>query len=62
MLEPVLRALDESDRELVRLRFVDDLSQREIGEAMGVTQVQVSRRLSRICATLRTRLGNPSAA
>jgi RNA polymerase sigma-B factor len=57
MLEPVVRRLSARDRRIVYLRFYEDLSQREIGEAVGLTQAQVSRVLSRILADLRDVLG-----
>jgi RNA polymerase sigma-B factor len=45
-LAPLLRTLRAHEREIVRLRFVEDRTQREIGEAMGVSQMQVSRVLA----------------
>ena len=44
---PTLRALPAREREILRLRFVDDLTQREIGERVGVSQMHVSRLLRR---------------
>ena len=38
-----LRSCSERDRAVLRLRLVDDLSQREIGSRVGVSQMQVSR-------------------
>lgn len=60
-LRPLLRRLPARDREVLRLRFVEGLTQREVGEAIGVTQMQVSRILSRILATLRAQLGEMPA-
>ena len=51
-----MRQLSERDRRVLRLRFFEDLTQREIGAEIGVTQMQVSRVLSRIFDDLRTRL------
>jgi RNA polymerase sigma-B factor len=45
--------LDEQDRTLIRLRFYECLSQREIADEMGVSQMQVSRRLTRLLDGLR---------
>ncbi|MEQ4524143.1 sigma-70 family RNA polymerase sigma factor [Nocardioides kribbensis] len=56
-LGPVVRTLDARDRRVLALRFVWGRSQREIGEELGVSQVQVSRQLSRILGTLRHDLG-----
>ncbi|HEX2233964.1 MAG TPA: SigB/SigF/SigG family RNA polymerase sigma factor [Thermoleophilaceae bacterium] len=40
-------ALPEIEQEVVRLRFVEDLTQREIGERVGYSQMHVSRILRR---------------
>ncbi|MFC7496111.1 MULTISPECIES: sigma-70 family RNA polymerase sigma factor [unclassified Nocardioides] len=56
MLEPVVRRLSERDRRILYLRFFEDLTQAEIGEDLGVTQMQVSRLLSRILGDLREEL------
>ncbi len=52
-LAPVVRRLSERDRRILHLRFFEDLTQAEIGDDLGVTQMQVSRLLSRILGTLR---------
>ena len=38
------------------MRYVDGMTQREIGEARGVSQMQVSRRLRRITTRLHDQL------
>jgi RNA polymerase sigma-B factor len=43
----LLSLLDPRDREIVRLRFWEDLTQAEIAGRLGVSQMQVSRRLQR---------------
>ncbi|MGO4341421.1 sigma-70 family RNA polymerase sigma factor [Pedococcus sp. 2YAF34] len=48
-----LHALTERERRIVHLRFVEDRTQSEIGEVLGVSQMQVSRLLSSILAKLR---------
>ena len=53
MLRPLVRQLSERDRALVKLRFVDERTQQEIGDELGVTQTQVSRMLTRVLADLR---------
>src|SRR4051812_40811951 len=58
VLRPLLSRLEERDRTVLRLRFVDGLTQREVGEQIGVTQMQVSRILSRIFSTLREEVGD----
>jgi RNA polymerase sigma-B factor len=59
MLQPVLRRLSERDRRILRMRFFEGLTQREIAAVLGITQMQVSRLLSRIFRDLRTSLGEP---
>jgi RNA polymerase sigma-B factor len=61
VLAPVVRRLSERDRKVLRLRFFDDLTQREIAEEIGVTQTQVSRVLSRILDELRDGIGEQTS-
>ena len=44
--------LDERERELLRLRFQEDLTQREIGEVLGCSQMHVSRMLQTVLERL----------
>jgi RNA polymerase sigma-B factor len=53
VLAPLLRDLPERDSQIVYLRFFEDLTQREIGDRLGVTQMQVSRLLTQILSRLR---------
>jgi RNA polymerase sigma-B factor len=41
------------EREVLRLRFQEDLTQAEIGERIGVSQMQVSRLIRQAVARLR---------
>ncbi len=43
----LLERLPEREREIVRLRFYERLSQSEIGEIVGISQMHVSRLLRR---------------
>ena len=52
-LAPQLRALPREDRQVLGLRFRDDLTQSEIAEILGMSQVQVSRVIRRALARLR---------
>ena len=61
MLAPVIKDLHERDRTVLRMRFFDGLSQREIGDHLGVTQTQVSRILTRIMGELRESLDGSGA-
>jgi RNA polymerase sigma-B factor len=53
MLAPAIRALSNRDRTVLELRFVEGLTQQQIGERVGVSQMQVSRILNRVLAELR---------
>jgi RNA polymerase sigma-B factor len=57
ILRPVLRELGERDRQILGMRFCEGLTQREIAERIGVTQMQVSRLLTRILGQLRSDVG-----
>jgi RNA polymerase sigma-B factor len=45
-VERLLGGLDDRDREILRLRFAEDLTQSEIGARIGISQMHVSRRIS----------------
>jgi RNA polymerase sigma-B factor len=42
----IASGLDEREREMLRLRFEEDLTQRDIGERVGLSQMHVSRLLN----------------
>jgi RNA polymerase sigma-B factor len=46
------QALPPTQREILRLRFIDDLTQREIGDRIGYSQMHVSRLLRQALTTL----------
>lgn len=52
-LEPALTALSDRDRRILRLRFDEDLTQSEIAERIGISQMHVSRLLRRALERLR---------
>ena len=52
-IAPVLEEISERDREVLHLRFVDDLTQSEIAERVGVSQMHVSRILRATIERLR---------
>ncbi|HVL91420.1 MAG TPA: SigB/SigF/SigG family RNA polymerase sigma factor [Actinomycetota bacterium] len=54
---PLLRRLPERERHLLYYRFVLDLSQSEIADKLGISQMHVSRLLSRTFAMLREAAG-----
>jgi len=53
VLHALLRSLTPREREVVRLRFEEDLTQAAIGERIGVSQMQVSRVLRQALGRLR---------
>lgn len=53
LLGPACRKLRGRDRDIIRMRFYEQRTQREIADELGVTQVQVSRLLARIMRDLR---------
>lgn len=55
-LTEALTELDDDERELLLMRYVEGMTQREIGEARGVSQMQVSRTLRRITVRLHDHL------
>ncbi|MCM2393485.1 RNA polymerase sigma factor SigF [Streptomyces albipurpureus] len=52
-LKPLIEELDERDRKILQMRFGDEMTQSEIGEVLGVSQMHVSRLLTRITTKLR---------
>lgn len=56
LLGPAVRRLKPRDRRILELRFFHGWTQEQIAQDIGVTQMQVSRLLSRILADLRARL------
>ena len=60
-LRAVVPELTERERLILGLRFFSGLTQAEIGERVGVTQMQVSRLLSGLLARLRERIGSRAA-
>ncbi|MEU7960869.1 SigB/SigF/SigG family RNA polymerase sigma factor [Micromonospora humida] len=55
-LGPALAALPERERLILTLRFHGNLTQSEIADRIGISQMHVSRLISRALATLRGRL------
>ncbi|MCM2419726.1 RNA polymerase sigma factor SigF [Streptomyces sp. RKAG293] len=52
-LKPLIAELPARDRKILSLRFTGNLTQSEIGEELGISQMHVSRLLSRTLARLR---------
>jgi RNA polymerase sigma-B factor len=53
-IAPTLKALSARERQILHLRFVEDMTQSEIAERIGVSQMHVSRLIRRSLARLRT--------
>ncbi|MFG2503107.1 SigB/SigF/SigG family RNA polymerase sigma factor [Streptomyces sp. NPDC048441] len=52
-LKPLIAALPERERTILSLRFSADMTQSEIGEELGISQMHVSRILTRVLGCLR---------
>jgi RNA polymerase sigma-B factor len=61
-LAPLIAELDDRERLIVHLRFVEERTQAQIGEELGISQMHVSRLITRILKRLRTGLLDPSVA
>jgi RNA polymerase sigma-B factor len=58
VLAPALAALPERQQEVVRLRFVEGLTQSEIAARVGISQMHVSRLLAQSLARIRENLAH----
>jgi RNA polymerase sigma-B factor len=56
-LDALMRQITPREREVLRLRFVEDLTQAEISEQIGVSQMQVSRIIRQAITRLRAAAG-----
>ena len=56
-VERLMTVLSERDRLVLRLRFADDLTQAEIGERLGISQMHVSRLIRQSIAQLQAAAG-----
>jgi RNA polymerase sigma-B factor len=55
-LEPALETLPEREREILRMRFEDGLTQTQIAEKVGISQMHVSRLIRKSLARMRDHL------
>ena len=58
-VDRLMRVLSEREREVLRLRFSEDLTQSEIGQRVGVSQMHVSRLIRQSIARLRDEADAP---
>ena len=56
-LEPALDRLPQREREILRMRFEDGLTQTQIAERIGISQMHVSRLIRRSLDRMREQLG-----
>jgi RNA polymerase sigma-B factor len=54
-IAPAIRTLPERERTILYLRFFEDRTQSEIADELGISQMHVSRILSRTLSSLRER-------
>ena len=59
MLGPLVAGCSERERRMLEMRFLQHMTQEEIGEILGLSQMQVSRLLSSLMARLRDGLLSP---
>lgn len=59
-VRPLLDALPPRERRILALRFFEELTQQQIGEQVGVTQMQVSRLITKSLTRLREGLAEAS--
>lgn len=60
VLVPALTNLTPAERELIRMRFVEDMTQSQIAKKIGISQMQVSRLLAQSLKRLRSQMGDPT--
>ena len=58
-VRPLLAALPERDQHVLMLRFFENMTQSQIAEQLGISQMHVSRLLARSLATLRDQVATP---
>ncbi|MET7486411.1 SigB/SigF/SigG family RNA polymerase sigma factor [Streptomyces sp. NPDC005538] len=59
-LAPLIAQLDQRERRIIHMRFVEERTQAEIGEELGISQMHVSRLISRMLRRLRAGLLDPA--
>jgi RNA polymerase sigma-B factor len=59
IIDRAVARLEESERRLIWLRFFEQRSQSDIADELGISQMQVSRLLTRLLLKLRSMIGDP---
>lgn len=60
-VRPLIMALPERERTVLRLRFFENMTQTQIAQRMGYSQMHVSRLLAKALKTLRDQAADPAA-
>ena len=60
--QSAMRALDDRERRIVEMRFIAGMTQSQIGDELGVSQMHVSRLLRRALAKLRETAATDASA
>ena len=60
-VKPRLAALPERERAILYMRFFGDMTQSRIAEHLGISQMHVSRLISRCCARMRDQIMREAA-
>ena len=61
MLAPGFQALDERERLIIHLRFFKGLTQSQIAQQVGISQMHVSRLIRRALERIREEIGDVEA-
>ena len=62
VLAPGLRALDERERRILHLRFFEGLTQSQIAQQVGISQMHVSRLIRRSLEKIRAEIATDGTA
>ena len=62
VLEPGFRALDERERRILHLRFFEGLTQSQIAQQVGISQMHVSRLIRRSLEKIRAEIAEEEPA
>jgi RNA polymerase sigma-B factor len=61
-VRPLIAALPDRQREVLRLRFFENLTQTQIADRVGCSQMHVSRLIAQALRTLRSKVNGPDLA
>jgi RNA polymerase sigma-B factor len=62
LLVPALKELTPAEQDLIRMRFIDDMTQSQIAKRIGISQMQVSRLLAQSLKRLRSQMGDSNVS